>query len=146
MCEHVLELAQHHLDAGEELLVLGTRGGVIDGPLQVVDDRQQLEHDTLPCPLDRVRLLARHALAVVVELSLSPLGRLEIAGGLGADLVDLLSQLIAAELELGTQILLELRIDGLRLVVLVGGPGGPPHVVEYTIRVSHDYSSPSTTS
>ncbi len=127
-------------------------------PLQVVERGQHFRDDALPGPLDGVFLLARYALAVVVELRLQPLRGLQVPSGLFARGLELTLQLIASELELSAEVLCKRGVGrsgrargspegGLRGVLFArtATGGATPGRVLVSPR-SHGYSSPSTTS
>ena len=86
--EELLELAVDELDALLELrLLVSVRR--LERSLEVVEHRQELLHEPLAGPRDQALLVARGPLAVVVELGLEPLER-----------VDQLLVLVAQRLEL----------------------------------------------
>jgi hypothetical protein len=64
------------LDAVLELRLLVLLGG-LEHPLQVVEDRQELLDDPLAGPRDQALLIARGPLAVVVEVGLEVLERVD---------------------------------------------------------------------
>ena len=74
--EQLLELAVDELDALLELRLFVLLGR-LDRPLQVVEDRQELLHDPLAGPRDQGFLVARGPLAVVVEVGLDALERVD---------------------------------------------------------------------
>ena len=84
--EGLLELASHQLDALEPVSVDSFRG-VVERPLEVVQDRKQLAEQLLVRVLGPIRELLAGAALVILEVRGEPLilrkGRLDfIAGGL----------------------------------------------------------------
>ena len=86
--EELLELAVDELDAFFELRLLVRVGG-LERPLQIVEHRQKLLHDPLAGPRDQAFLVARGPLAVVVEVGLDPLERVDQLLVLGAQRLEL---------------------------------------------------------
>ena len=72
------------LDALDELRLLVPLGG-LERPLQVVEDGEKLADEPLVRMRDQALLLARSALAVVLEVRLNALGEVEILVPLGRD-------------------------------------------------------------
>ena len=86
--ERVGERAVDEADAVLELRLLVLRGG-LERPLEVVEDGQQLLDEPLGRARDQVALLARGALAVVVELGLQAPERVEVLVALAPDGLEL---------------------------------------------------------
>jgi hypothetical protein len=76
LAEHVSEGARHQRDALLQLgLLVRLRG--LERPLEVVEHRQELLHEPLVGARDQALLVTRSPLAVVVELGLDALERVE---------------------------------------------------------------------
>src|SRR5205814_3227151 len=79
--------------AGQQRIVLaglpGRLAGVGERPVEVVQDRQQLLGERGHAALASGRRLARHALSVVLEVSLGALGEREVLVALGGRLDEL---------------------------------------------------------
>ena len=86
--ERVRERAVHETHPLLELCLL-MLGGRLERALEVVQHRQELLHEPLGRTRDEVRLVARDALAVVLELGLQTLERVEILVALPRQLLDL---------------------------------------------------------
>ena len=94
--ERVRERAVHEADTVLELRLL-VRGRELERTLEVVEHRHELAHQPLVGARGQLLLVARHPLAVVVELGLQPLERVEVLVALllrGCELVDLLLDLL----------------------------------------------------
>ena len=66
--EGVGERPQHHVDSLGDRVHLARRPRVLDGPVEIVDDRQQVAQQALVREPQRLRLLARLAPLEVLEL------------------------------------------------------------------------------
>ena len=82
----------------QQLGDVAARRRVLDRALEVVEHGQQLLDDALPRARDRVRLLALHALAVVLELRLHALREREVLGRLPLRQLELRAEVALDEL------------------------------------------------
>ena len=81
--EQARQLAAHHLEAGDDLVAPVAEGR--HGPLQVVHHRQQPAHEFPLGARDDGLAVALGALAVVVELGLQALERVQVLVALGLE-------------------------------------------------------------
>jgi hypothetical protein len=114
--EDVEHLLLYHLNARQQMLEVTACGGVVDRAFEIIEDREQLLDDPLAGTRDQVTLVARHAPAVVLELGLEPLRRLEMSGSLRTGGLELTLEIVAAKVELRAEVVREFRID--RVVVV----------------------------